>query len=105
MSALMISVLAYSQVVVSGISPAAVQGNYDFSTQAACGAWPGETDDGTWGVWPAIDFNVAGTFIQAEAVMVEDGTVGTNPQGNPISQEGCNGPLTNSVANGNDLTG
>ena len=105
MSALCISALAYSQVVVSGISPAAIQGNYDFGTQAACGAWPGETDDGTWGVWPGIDFNVAGTFIQAELELVEDGTPGINPQGNPISQEGCNGPLTNSVADGNDLTG
>ena len=97
MSLLLTSAMAFSQVVVSGISPAAVQGNYDYTTQAACGSWPGETDDGTWGVFPGIDFNVAGTFVQAEAVLVEDGTPGLNPQGNPISQEGCN-PLTNGAA-------
>ena len=96
---------AQSQVVVMGVSPAAIQGSYDFGNQAACGTWPGETDDGTWGAWPVLDFNNPGDFIQEEIVMAEDGTVGTNPQGNPISQEACNGPLTNSVANGNDLTG
>ena len=36
--------------------------------------------------------------VQGILMMVEDGTPGTNPQGNPISQEGCN-PLIN------DLTG
>ena len=98
---------AYSQVVVAGVTPAAVQGNYEYTTQANCGSWPGETDDGTWGTFTTggHDFNTPGYFIQAEAVLVEDGTAGTNPQGNPVSQEGCNGPLTNSVANGNDLNG
>ena len=89
---------AYSQdVVMAGVSPAVIQGNYDFTTQANCGSWPGETDDGTWGVINNLDFNVAGTFIQEELVLVEDGSTGTNPQGNPISQEGCN-PLTNGAA-------
>jgi hypothetical protein len=89
MSVLLGTAYTFAQVVVSGVSPASVQGNYDFSVQANCGAWPGETDDATWGVLPGIDFNVAGTFIQEEAVLVEDGTPGLNPQGNPISQEGC----------------
>lgn len=89
---------AYGQVVVAGVSPAAIQGNYDFTTQANCGAWPGETDDGTWGVINNLDFNVAGTFIQDTLMLVEDGTPGLNPQGNPISQEGCDSLI-------NDLTG
>jgi hypothetical protein len=87
-----------SQVVVAGVSPANIQGSYDFGVQAACGAWPGETDDGTWGVLSILDFNVQGTFIQAELMLIEDGTPGTNPQGNPISQEGCSAAI-------NDLTG
>ena len=90
--------VSQSQVVVAGVSPANIQGSYDFGTQANCGAWPGETDDGTWGVLSNLDFNVSGTFIQAELMLIEDGTAGTNPQGNPISQEGCF-PATN------DLTG
>ena len=89
---------AYGQVVVAGVSPAAIQGNYEFTTQANCGAWPGETDDGTWGVLNNLDFNVAGTFIQDTLMLVEDGTPGTNPEGNPISQEGCDSLI-------NDLTG
>ncbi len=89
---------AQSQAVVSGISPASVQGNYDFGLQVGSGAWPGETEDGTWDVLSSIDFNILGTFIQAELMLVEDGTPGLNPQGNPMSQEGCS-PLTN------DLTG
>ncbi len=86
----------YGQVVVAGVSPAAIQGNYDYSNQANCGSWPGETDDGTWGVINNLDFNVAGTFIQDTLRLVEDGTPGTNPQGNPISQEGCD-TLTNDL--------
>ena len=87
---------SYSQVVVAGVSPAAVQGNYDYGVQAACGAWPGETDDGSWG-WN-LDFNTPGVFVQDTLMMAEDGTLGLNLQGNPISQEACF-PLTN------DLTG
>jgi len=98
LTAIVAGFAAYGQVVVAGVSPAPIQGNYDFSTQANCGAWPGETDDGTWGVLNNLDFNVAGTFIQDTLMLVEDGTPGTNPEGNPISQEGCN-PLIN------DLTG
>ena len=97
---------AYSQVVVAGVSPAAVQGNYDYSVQANCGSWPGETDDGTWGVLSNIDFNVPGSFVQAEAVLVEDGSTGLNPQGNPVSQEGCNALINNTDMDPtNDLTG
>lgn len=98
LTAIVAGFAAYGQVVCAGVSPAAIQGNYDFTTQANCGAWPGEVDDGTWGVINNLDFNVPGTFIQDTLMLVEDGTPGTNPEGNPISQEGCN-PLIN------DLTG
>jgi hypothetical protein len=87
---------AIAQVVVAGVSPASVQGNYDYGWQANEAGWPGETDDGTWAL--ALDFNVDGTNVEGEIMLVEDGTPGTNLQGNPISQEGCS-PLTN------DLTG
>ena len=98
--------IAQSQVVVAGVSPASIQGNYEFGTQANCGTWPGETDDGTWNTLSVHNFNNAGEYIQAELELGEDGTPGTNAQGNPISQEGCAATgLTNSVANGNDLTG
>mgnify|MGYP006102213143 CR=1 FL=1 len=105
--------VATSQVIVSGISPASIQGSYAYGVQAACGAWPGETDDGTWGVQPVIDFNVPGTIIQAELMLVNDGSTGLNAQGNPVSGEGCAGfvdagpPPVNVPATGvyNDLTG
>ena len=42
--------------------------------------------------------NNPNNFVTDTLMFVEDGTAGTNPQGNPISQEGCN-PLIN------DLTG
>ena len=87
---------AIAQVVVAGVSPASVQGNYDYGWQANEAGWPGETDDGTWAL--ALDFNVDGTYVEGEIMLVEDGTPGTNLQGNPISQEGC-ATLTN------DLTG
>ena len=84
---------AQAQVICSGQSPAAIAGNYNFTW-----ADPGGGD------WATPDFLIPGTFIQGCLEMAEDGTTGTNPQGNPISQEACF-PLTNSVANGNDMTG
>lgn len=77
-----------AQVVVAGISPASIQRNFDFGVQAKEGGWPGETDDGTWSM--ALDFNVDGTHIQGELVLVDDGTPGINPTyGNLLSEEGC----------------
>lgn len=87
-----------AQITVRGISPAAIQGNYAFAVQENSGAWPGQIDDGTWGVVNSIDFNIPGTHIFDTLMLVEDGTLGVNSEGNPISQQGCN-PLTN------DLTG
>ena len=77
---------AYSQSVVLGISPAAVEGSYDHTWADPAGGWA------------TPDFNIPNTFVQGELMLVEDGSAGTNAQGHPISQEGCN-PLTN------DLTG
>lgn len=77
---------AQSQVAVVGISPANIAGNYTFT-------WA----DPAGGDWATPDFLVPGTFIQGDLVLVEDGTPGTNLQGNPISQEGCN-PLINGAA-------
>ena len=88
------SYASFGQVILSVESPASIGGNYEFS-------WA----DPQGGDWSTPDFTVPGTFVQGCLELVEDGTPGTNPQGNPISQEGCNGPLTNSVATGNDLTG
>jgi hypothetical protein len=85
-SAVILAFTANSQVIVKGISPAAVVGTYTHSWADPAGGW------GT------PDFLVPGTFVEDTLMMVEDGTPGTNAQGNPISQEGCN-PLTN------DLTG
>lgn len=84
---------AQSQVIAAGVSPASIAGNYNFTW-----ADPGGGD------WSTPDFLIPGTYIQGCLEMAEDGTTGTNPQGNPISQEACF-PLTNSVANGNDMTG
>jgi hypothetical protein len=81
------SVTLSAQIILSGVSPASVQGNYEF-------AWA----DPGGGDWSCPDFNIPGTFIQGELMVVDDGSTGTNPQGNPISAEGCN-PLVN------DLTG
>lgn len=99
LTALVAGFAAYGQVVVAGVSPAAIQGNYEYTTQANCGQWPGETDDGTWGTWSnGLNFNNAGDFVQDTLILVDDGTPGTNPQGNPIAQEGCDSIL-------NDLSG
>lgn len=77
---------AQSQVAVVGIAPASIAGNYTF-----------EWADPAAGDWACPDFLVPGTFIQGDLALVEDGTPGTNLQGNPISQEGCS-PLINGAA-------
>ena len=77
---------ASSQIIVQGISPAPIVTSYGFSW-----ADPGGGD------WSSPDFNIPGTFIQDTLMLVEDGTPGTNPEGHPISQEGCN-VLTNNLS-------
>ncbi|GAB5417171.1 MAG: hypothetical protein Crog4KO_20370 [Crocinitomicaceae bacterium] len=78
---------ASAQVVTAGVSPAAIQGNYEFS-------WA----DPAGGDWSSPDFLTPGTFVEDTLMMTDDGSTGTNPQGNPVSAEACN-PLIN------DLTG
>jgi hypothetical protein len=84
-----------AQVVVSGVSPQSIVGGYEFAIQTHPG-WPGGQDNGTWGL--ALDFNVPGTFIQAEIQLTDDDALGMNAQGNPYSASGCGAQL-------NDLTG
>lgn len=86
-----ISSFSMGQAVVAGVSPEAVKGNYDFGVQSNVG-WPsytaGQTQEENWGM--TINFNIPGTYIQAEVVLVEDGTPGINPQGGiPMTHEGC----------------
>ncbi len=85
-SAVLFSALSFAQSVVLGISPAPIQGSYTHTWADPAGGW------GT------PDFNIPGTFVQGDLMLVEDGSTGINDQGHPVSQEGCN-PLTN------DLTG
>jgi hypothetical protein len=82
--ALCLATWSFGQVIFSGISPESIAGNYNFS-------WAPPSSG-----WGSPDFNVPGTFIQGTLMIVEDGTPGTNPQGHPISQEGCS-PLTNNL--------
>ncbi|PHR26754.1 MAG: hypothetical protein COA38_14310 [Fluviicola sp.] len=76
---------AQSQVICAGVSPAAIVGNYDFT-------WA----DPAGGDWTTPDFLIPGTFVEDTLVIVDDGSTGTNPQGNPVSAEGCF-PLINGV--------
>lgn len=76
-----------AQVIVAGVSPASIVANY---THTWC--------DPAGGDWATPDFNVPNTFVEDTLMLVDDGSTGTNAQGNPVSAEGCN-PLIN------DLTG
>lgn len=80
---------AHSQVICAGVSPVSIEGNYNFTW-----ADPGGGD------WTTPDFLIPGTFVEDTLAIVDDGSTGTNPQGNPVSAEGCN-PLVN----GSDVTG
>ena len=89
-----------AQVICAGVSPANIAGNYDFSWSDPAGGWG------------SPDFNIPGTFVQGTLMLIDDGTPGTNAQGNPISAEGCAGadPATYPNSPGastswNDLTG
>ena len=80
-----------SQIEFKIESPASIAGSFGFSTTADPGISPAG--------WTATaDLNDTANAVLDTLIFVEDGTTGTNPQGNPISQEGCN-PLIN------DLTG
>ena len=81
----------FTQIQFNIESPASIAGNVGFSTTADPGVSPAG-----WTATP--DLNDTANAILDTLMFVEDGTTGTNPQGNPISQEGCF-PLIN------DLTG
>lgn len=78
----LLTIAGHSQIVARVLAPAGIAGNKDFT-------WADN-----WGATP--DFNTPGVFVQDTLVFVEDGSSGTNPQGNPVSQEGCN-PLQNAA--------
>jgi hypothetical protein len=85
-SAVVLTATTYAQVIAAGISPQSIVANYTHT-------W---ADPGSG--WGTPDFNIPGTFVQDTLKIVDDGSTGTNAQGNPVSAEGCN-PLIN------DLTG
>lgn len=81
----------FAQIQFKIESPASIAGSIGFSTTAD----PANSPAG----WTAtVDLNDTANAVMDTLMFVEDGTTGTNPQGNPLSQEGCF-PLTN------DLTG
>ncbi|MBC9811984.1 T9SS type A sorting domain-containing protein [Crocinitomicaceae bacterium CZZ-1] len=84
-----ITCIVNGQIAVTGISPASVQGNYNFTIGDATQSWA-----------PALDFSTPGVYVQGELVIVNDGSTGTNPQGNPISAEGCNTLVNAAAVNG-----
>ena len=84
-------VSAFSQIQFKIESPASIAGNVGFTTTADPGVSPAG-----WTATP--DLNDTANAVMDTLMFVEDGTTGLNPQGNPISQEGCF-PLIN------DLTG
>jgi hypothetical protein len=83
-SAVALSAATYAQVIVAGISPQSIVANYTHT-------W---ADPGSG--WGTPDFNIPGTYVQDTLMIVDDGSTGTNAQGNPISAEGCN-PLINNL--------
>ncbi|MEN9700669.1 MAG: hypothetical protein RLZZ301_1867 [Bacteroidota bacterium] len=84
-SAVALAVAAQAQVIVAGVSPQSIAGNYTFS-------WA----DPAGGDWACPDFLIPNTFVQDTLMLVDDGSTGTNAQGHPVAQEGCN-PLINNL--------
>lgn len=82
--ALTLSYVAGAQVIFQVKSPSSISGLYDFTNNG---------DGSGWGLANLVGYSVEDTLM-----LVDDGSVGTNAQGHPISAEGCN-PLVN------DLTG
>lgn len=79
------SFASHSQVIVAGVSPQNIAGSYNFT-------WA----DPAGGDWSCPDFLIPNTFVQDTLMLVDDGSTGTNPQGHPVAQEGCN-PLINNL--------
>jgi hypothetical protein len=84
---MLLSLIGYfsnSQILVRGISPASIANSYQFT-------WADP-----YSGWATPDFYTQGVFVEDTLMVVEDGSAGINPQGFPISQEGCN-PLINNL--------
>ena len=92
-----LSYQAVAQAVVAGVSPVAVQRNFEYGVQVYAGGWPGETDNGSWGFnGSGLNFNTPGDFILDTLVMMDD-TLSDNTLpglgGFPKTQDGCNPSL------------
>lgn len=83
-SALALTYMSNAQVIVAGVSPQSIVANYTHT-------WADPASG-----WGTPDFNIPGTYVQDTLMLVEDGSTGTNAQGHPVSQEGCN-PLINNL--------
>ncbi|MEY3585886.1 MAG: hypothetical protein RLZZ243_950 [Bacteroidota bacterium] len=83
-SAVALTFMSNAQVIVAGVSPQSIVANYTHTWADPAGGW------GT------PDFNIPGTYVQDTLMLVDDGSQGTNAQGHPIAQEGCN-PLINNL--------
>jgi hypothetical protein len=83
-SALALAYMSNAQVIVAGVSPQSIVANYTHT-------WADPASG-----WGTPDFNIPGTYVQDTLMLVDDGSPGTNAQGHPIAQEGCN-PLINNL--------
>jgi len=84
LSVILSAAAASAQVIVAGVSPQNIVANYTHTWADPAGGW------GT------PDFNIPNTFVEDTIMLVDDGSTGTNAQGNPVSAEGCN-PLVNNL--------
>jgi len=83
-SAVALTFMSNAQVIVAGVSPQSIVANYTHT-------WADPASG-----WGTPDFNIPGTYVQDTLMLVDDGSQGTNAQGHPIAQEGCN-PLINNL--------
>ncbi len=74
-----------AQVIVAGVSPSNIVGNYP-------NAWADPA-----GGWGTPNFLIPGTYIQDTLMLANDGSEGLNAQGNPVSAAACN-PLINNLS-------
>jgi hypothetical protein len=77
---------ANAQIIVAGVSPQNIVANYNNS-------WADPASG-----WGTPDWSIPGpnSYVVDTLMIVNDGSTGTNAQGNPISAEGCN-PLVNNL--------
>lgn len=76
----------FAQVVCAGVSPAPIAGNYTFD-------WSDPANG-----WASPDFNIPGTSVTGDLVLVDDGSLGNSPaSGLPLANYGC-ATLVNSIA-------